>query len=353
MIETTQLKVFIIILNWNGLNDTLECLESVYKLAYSNFEVIVVDNASSDNSVEIIQKNYPQVIMIENKENLGFASGNNVAMRYAMEHYADYVWLLNNDAVVETDTLRNIVRTAESNSQIGMVSPVIYYYDKPNDLQYQGSYIIREKFSLLKVENIDKYNFESLNLELTLWGTALLIKRCVIESIGYLDEKYFAYVEDADYSIRANNMGFRNVIEFNAKIYHKRSRSTEGPKSNLQVFLRVRNIFFFWMKHLNRIKKISFLRHYLLYVISYAGGLKKENLHEASDACLDGAWSAFQNQGGSWLYMKKMPIFLKIAFYFCFSKHPYFWSMLLRGEFIKLASEVFKRIKIKIFSKVF
>lgn len=107
-------KVFIIILNWNGLEDTLECLESVFKLDYPNFEVIVGDNGSTDESVAIIRKTYPQVIMIENKENLGYTGGNNIAMHYAMDHLADYVWLLNKDAVVEKDTLSKLVRSAET-----------------------------------------------------------------------------------------------------------------------------------------------------------------------------------------------------------------------------------------------
>lgn len=98
-------KVYIIILNWNGLKDTLECLESVFKLDYLNFEVIVVDNGSTDDSVNVILKTYPQVRLIENRENLGYTGGNNIGMRYAIERDADYIWLLNNDTIVEEDTL--------------------------------------------------------------------------------------------------------------------------------------------------------------------------------------------------------------------------------------------------------
>lgn len=106
-------KVFIIIVNWNGLKDTLECLQSVFKQDYPNFEVIMVDNGSKDNSVQVIRNAYPQIILIENKENLGYTGGNNVGMHYAVNSGSDYVWLLNNDTVVEPDTLSKLVAAAK------------------------------------------------------------------------------------------------------------------------------------------------------------------------------------------------------------------------------------------------
>ena len=115
--DRTELPlIYIIILNWNGLQDTLECLGSILKMDYPNFRVVVVDNNSTDNSVDIIRKAHPQVSLIENKENLGYTGGNNTAMRYAMQHSADYVWLLNNDTTVEADTLSKLVFAAEESS---------------------------------------------------------------------------------------------------------------------------------------------------------------------------------------------------------------------------------------------
>src|ERR1039457_4136566 len=142
-------KVFIIVLNWNGLKDTLECLDSVFKLEYPNFEVIVVDNASTDNSVEVIREKFQQVILIENKENLGFTGGNNTGIRHALQLGTDYFWLLNNDTVLEPDTLSRIVVTADNDSTIGMISPVVHYHEDPLVIQNCGCYIDWESQKLI------------------------------------------------------------------------------------------------------------------------------------------------------------------------------------------------------------
>ena len=101
----------------------------------------MVDNGSKDDSVRVIRENYPQVIMIENKENLGYSGGNNIAMSYAMQNDADYMWLLNNDAIVEVDTLSKLVDIGENSPNVGILSPIIYYYDQPNMIQFCGSFV--------------------------------------------------------------------------------------------------------------------------------------------------------------------------------------------------------------------
>src|SRR3989338_5520706 len=106
-------KISIIILNWNGLKDTLACLETVFKIDYPNFDVAVVDNASSDGSASVVKERFPQAHFIQNKENLGFAEGNNVGMRVALENGADYIFILNNDTVVDKDILNAFVRAAD------------------------------------------------------------------------------------------------------------------------------------------------------------------------------------------------------------------------------------------------
>lgn len=336
--------VYIIILNWNGLQDTLECLESVFKLDYSNFKVVVVDNDSVDDSVTAIRKACLQVTLIKNIKNLGYTGGNNVAMRYAMEHGADYMWLLNNDTVVETNTLRKLVDTAENSSEIGMVSPVIYFFESEK-IQFFGSYIDWAVPEILLFTNYSSLEQEQKCKSISLWGTALLIKRSVVEKIGYLEDKYFAYHEDEEYSIRANKAGFRNMVQPQATIYHKNSRSTVSALSPMQTFLRVRNKYFLWMDHLQGIKRVNYLRHYLGYSIGYAGTLKKENLNRSVEACFGGVWAAFHGIGGPWDETIKMPIWLKKIFICFCSWHPYFWVSLLKGDFFYIVSDVYKRTK--------
>jgi hypothetical protein len=341
-------KVFIIILNWNGLEDTLECLGSVLKLAYPNFEVIVVDNGSMDNSVEVIRSTYPQVTLIENKENLGYTGGNNIAMRYAMDHGADYMWLLNNDTIVEPDTLSKIVDTAESDPKIGLVSPVIYYYGEPDKIQFCGSYVDYDNFSIRHAESIESWREMNTRQIVSLWGTALLVKSNAVKKIGYLNEKYFAYHEDGEYSIRAFKAGYRNIVQQEARVYHKDSRSTGSSRAPMQVFLRVRNLYFLWMDSLNGLRKVRYFRRFLANIISYTAALRSEHLVEAADACLDGAWAGIRGIGGPWDRATKMPRVLKKTFYFLCSWHPYFWASLLRGEFLNIFSEARKRVKLRL-----
>jgi len=339
-------KVFIIILNWNGLKDTLECLESVYKLDYPNFEVIVVDNGSADNSLTVIRENYRQVMMIESKENLGYTGGNNVGMSYAMQNGADYMWLLNNDTIVEADTLSKLVSTAESSPEVGIISPIIYYYDQPDKIQFWGDYLDWKKFEVLKVENLESWDDinEMHGKTISLWGTALLIKRDIIEKLGYLNSKYFAYHEDCEYSIRVAKAGYKCIIEPEAKLYHKDSRSTGSRKTPFQVYFRVRNYYFLWMENVEGLTRLTYFRKFLAESISYAGFLMGEKLDESADACFDGAWCAIRNIGGPWSGKIKMPYLMKKIF----SWHPYFWANLIRGKFMNVAFEILKRAKIRV-----
>mgnify|MGYP001563305766 FL=1 len=339
-------KVFIIILNWNGLQDTLECLESVYKLEYSNFEVVVVDNGSSDDSVKVIRNAYPQVTLIENDKNLGFTGGNNIAMRYAMRHGCDYMWLLNNDTIVESDALCKIITAAEKSLDIGLVSPVIYYYDKPDKIQFCGCYIDWKDLSISSVSDIVILDQVCKERQISLWGTALLIKRCIIEQVGYLNEKYFAYYEDYEYSTRVANADYRNIVQREAKVYHKGSGSTSGQESPIQVFLRTRNLYFFWMDNLKGLRKINYFKKYIAHTILYATSLNN-NLPESADACFNGAWAAIRGIGGPWDKSASMSGSLKKVFYFICSWHPYFLTALLQGDFLNIISKTFKRVKAK------
>lgn len=341
-------KVFIIILNWNGLNDTLECLESVFKLTYEHFEVVVVDNGSTNDSVAVIRKAYPGLNLIENKINLGYTGGNNIGIRYAIGRSADYIWLLNNDTIVEPETLGHLVAVAERSPDVGLVSPVIYYYNDPDKIQYSGSYIDWKKFLFPNVKNRERLRIETTNRNIFLWGTALFVKRSVVDSVGYLSDKYFAYWEDAEYSVRTAKGGYRNVIAYGVRVYHKDSGSTGGRESPIQLFLRLRNSYFFWMGNLKGFRRISYFRKYMADAISYAAAFRNEGLNECAEACLGGAWSAIWGIGGPWNSNVKIPFLMKQIS----SWHPYFWAGLLRGEIIKLTSEMFRRTMARIFENI-
>ena len=295
MICAVQPKVSIVILTWNGLQDTLECLNSVFMLDYPNFEVIVVDNASTDGAVQIIPEKYPQVVFLRNERNLGFTGGNNAAMNYSMEHGADYLWLLNNDTTVEPNCLTKIVLVAESASEIGLVSPQIRFYDAPDSVQFLGNYVDWTNYDFVDL----RQGSPPVDVDLTLWGTALLIKRSVVERIGVLNDQFFAYYEDQDYSLRALRAGFSTRVAADALIFHKDSRSTGSPRSPLAVFLRTRNRYLLWKDTLEGWQWRRYRRGFLADVITTTAELRRQGKPEAATACLDAYWSGVVGAGGN------------------------------------------------------
>jgi len=339
----TPPKVFIIILNWNGLHDTLECLASTYKLDYPNFAVILVDNGSTDNAVNIIRATYRQIIILENRENLGYAAGNNRGIRYALKNNAQYVWLLNNDTVVESNSLTRLIQTAESAPDIGLVSPVIHDYENSNTVQSSGTVIDLKEQMLSNLTQLDPCTPDKPP-HIILWGTALLIKRNVIDTIGFLNERYFAYYEDFDYCLRALQKGYRSLVDISSRVYHKDARSSGGRDSPLRWYLTTRNDYFFWMSRLNRLRKASYLRKYLSHSLSMIGMLQARQKYLAADACFDGVWNAMLGRAGPWHERLQMPGVMKRIL----SWHPSFWSHLLAADFLRISFQLCKRIKMRI-----
>jgi len=226
-------KVFIIILNWNGRADTIECLESLRKIGYRDYKIVVVDNGSTDGSADVIPKKYFQdVAFIETKKNLGFAGGNNIGINYALENDAEFILLLNNDTIVEPDFLTELVKAAQADDKIGIVGPMINFYDNRDTIWFGGG-----KINWLKTKGSHvSYGLQTTRSPLTagsdystgyLTGCCLLIKRKVIEKIGFLSEDYFLYYEDTDWCLRSRQAGFETVLAPAAKIYHKQSRSAQ------------------------------------------------------------------------------------------------------------------------------
>lgn len=221
-------KVFIIILNWNGCNDTIECIESLKKIDYPNFYVVVVDNASSDQSIDIIPRKYRDISFIEVKKNMGFAGGNNIGIKYALEHGAEYVLLLNNDTTVEPDFLSQLVEAAQ-NTGAGILGPKIYFYYERAKIWFGGGNInwLKTKGThahYMEIEKKEVIKKEPAETEYVS-GCCLLVKKEVIDKIGLLSEDYFLYYEDADWCLRAKKAGWHIIFVPAAKIFHKHSRS--------------------------------------------------------------------------------------------------------------------------------
>jgi GT2 family glycosyltransferase len=236
--------VGIVILNWNRPEHITACLRSVGCLDYPAFQTIVVDNGSTDGSPSIIRQQFPDVSLIENGRNLGFAAGNNVGISYLLGRGVDYVLLLNDDAEIAPDALHWLVRAGDSDPTIGVLGPTIYYYHPNNVIWSAGGMV--DKLGTAHHRSVDAVAQESdAVVEAArdvdyVTGCALLIKRQVIEAVGMLDERFFAYYEETEWCARARRAGFRVAYVPPARVWHKISQ-TERSHSCDYLYLMTRN----------------------------------------------------------------------------------------------------------------
>jgi GT2 family glycosyltransferase len=304
-------NVAVIILNWNGWKDTLECLESLYQISYTNFEVIVIDNHSHDESIQKIRKycngklevqsqffqyktdNKPikiieitnqendnlekslteqskvsidskRLILIKNDENYGFAEGTNIGIRFALKYLkSSYILLLNNDTVVDPEFLDEMIKIGESSKQIGFVGSKTYFYDRINMIQAAGGGNIdfqHAETPEIGFDQEDDGRYDQL-LELDyVGGACLLAKTNVIEKIGVLDTNYYMYWEDVDWCFNGREAGYKSVYAFKSKIWHKYGTSSKGY---FKTYYHNRNRLYFMRKHANKKVYHSFLYYYL------------------------------------------------------------------------------------------
>lgn len=222
-------KVFIIILNWNGWKDTIDCLTSLESINYpkNDFEIILIDNASTDDSLKNLKNSIPafknKITLVENKENLGFSGGNNIGIDYAQKNKADYTLLLNSDTVADPDFLKGLVLAGEGRKSAGIIAPKIYFFDEKKTIWFNGG-----KFSWVfgsdhidfgKIDNSETTGGQKKTEFIT--GCAMLVKSAVFKKAGLLDERFFLYYEDVDFSLRARKSGFECVVVEHSKVWHK------------------------------------------------------------------------------------------------------------------------------------
>jgi hypothetical protein len=224
-------KVAVILLNWNGKVDTLDCLESLQRVEYAAFEVIVVDNGSQDDSVAVIRARYPSVTVLETGANLGFSAGNNVGIIYALGHGADYILLLNNDTVVDPQLLAVLTQTSQNFPDSGFLGAKIYFFAEPRRIWYAGArwFPYKADFEHIGGNQIDNgVDWEKTEETAYACGCALFVRREVIESIGMLEPSFFALWEECDWCYRAQRQGFKTLFVPDAKVWHKVSASFSG-----------------------------------------------------------------------------------------------------------------------------
>lgn len=255
---------------------TVKCLRSIRKAKIKDFDlrVIVVDNGSTDQSMDKIQKENFKLKIIENKENLGYAEGNNVGIKYALENGADYVCLLNNDTRVDPDFLAELFKVAEKDSRIGIVGGKIYFergyefhkdWYKKNELSsviwYAGGQIDWQNVyaSHRGVDEIDNGQFDEESETDYVNGCLMLVKKEVFQKAGLLDRRYFLYLEDTDFSQKAKKAGFKTYFAPEAKIWHLNAGSS-GAGSKLQDYFITRNRLLFGLHWAPLRSKIALIK---------------------------------------------------------------------------------------------
>ena len=265
-------KVHIIILNWNGWDDTIECLESLYKINYPNYQVIVVDNASSNESIKKI-KDYSQglipiespfvdydkfnkpievieilreeavqpidhinkgkanefvkkLVLIKNEQNYGFPEGCNIGMKYALKQGSDFILLLNNDTVVDNNFLMELIKVAREFPNDGIFGSKVYFYKNPHKIQAAGGTINWWTGTIRVFSGYDKGQYEKIRSCDFVFGTSFLIRSEVINKISFMDSTFFFGVEEYDYCTRAKRAGFNILYVPKSVIWHKGGASS-------------------------------------------------------------------------------------------------------------------------------
>lgn len=266
--------VAIILVNFNSYSDTIECIKSIKNITYENYKIVVVDNGSTKGDEKSITFLKDNTYYIQSKINLGFSGGNNLGINFSKKKFSpDYYLLLNNDTIVKKDFLKFLVISAINNYNTGIICGKICYFDEPEVIWFAGGSFnkktgMADHIGYNKVDS----NFEPFEEEIEFaTGCMMLLPKFTIEKVGYLDEEYFLYAEDTDYSCRVRNAGLKIIYNNLSVIYHKVSKSSQN--NNLITYYMVRNNLYIIKKYSNK-KLYAYINEIILMLKSV---IKHEN----------------------------------------------------------------------------
>lgn len=296
-------KLYTIIVNWNGKTDTVACLTSLSKIDThdTQFRVIVVDNGSSDHSAEYIKKRHPWVTVISAGGNLGFTGGNNVGIRRAVSDGAQYVWLLNNDTIVDGNVLSFMDTFADP--KVGACGSKIYF--APGHEYHHHRYTSEERGRVFwyagglmdwdniyashrGVDEVDHGQFDSQEETPFITGCSFVVRTDVIRNVGMLDDAYYLYLEDLDWSVRIQKAGYKTMYVPSSVVWHINAGSTGKPGNPTHEYYMTRNRLVFGLRYAPIRTKIALLRESLGFLIGKSPLRKK--------AVLDGLFGRLGKQ---------------------------------------------------------
>jgi GT2 family glycosyltransferase len=251
--------IAVIILTWNQRDLTLDCLTSLFAMDYpsARLQVIVVDNGSSDGTAAAVRTQFAACTVLENSENLGFAEGNNVGIRHALQGAADYVMLLNNDTIVDGAMLVRLLEVIEQQPETGIVGPKMLYYDYPNVIWCAGNELGRRPWisRRLQAGELDSPGDLASREVDFITACGILLRREVVEQVGLFDARFYLYYEETDWCMRARRAGWRIRYVPAARLWHRVSASI-GPASPAIDYYMNRNVFLFVFKNTSKVQRL-------------------------------------------------------------------------------------------------
>jgi hypothetical protein len=275
-----QKKLAIVIINWNSFDLTSDTLASLSSTSYKNYDIIVVDNFSTDNSAAQLEKDFPSIILLRSDENKGFTGGNNLGFDYAINEGYEYVMMLNNDVAVESDFLEPLVVKLDMDEKIGGVQPLIYFYHD-RELIWNAGSRYNDIFGIpyiLGYYRKDKGQLQRKKQKSIDWitGCAFMIRTEVLKKVGVLKQDFFIYYEDVDLSFRIKEAGYALAYEASSVVYHKTGMSHKSKEKLKEGYLNPK------VHYLNARNRLFVLKEYtqkiaiptvILYQIIYFFGI--------------------------------------------------------------------------------
>ena len=295
-----MMHVSIVIVNWNGINDTCVALDSIQKLHAKDIhlDTIVVDNGSTNDSVSTLKKKYSWVRLLEMGKNLGFTGGNNVGIKAALDEGADFVWLLNNDTYIHPDSI--FLLDAFKDPQVGIAGSKIYFAkgheyhksryspaDRGKVLWYAGGKIDwRNMYASHRgVDEVDRGQYDQVESTEFVTGCSMMIASGVFKRVGLLDDAYYLYLEDVDFSLRVKRAGFKLVYYPKSVVWHVNAGSTGGPGNPVHEYYQTRNRLLAGMRYAPLRTKLALIKESLRFLFT-ASAVKRQAILDAAR----GAW---------------------------------------------------------------
>lgn len=287
-------RLLISILNWNGIEDTLKCIDSLGANGQMDWHVLVIDNGSTHDPRQTLHERFPLVECIRVDQNLGFAGGQNIGMKIAVDRGYETVMLLNNDCEIAPLAVEQMLSEIASNERTAAVSPLIYCSDRPEKPQIVSGWFDWPNHCTVRPSKPDVAT--PLGMATMLPGTVLMLRCAALSRIGFLDERYFAYYEDNDLSARIAASGYQAIFCKSAIALHSSRQVHEY--SEMALYLSARNARMFWREHTPGKYRSGLSRHLLAQSLYEMISLKKAGARDKCKAVSAGFWDGLLGRTG-------------------------------------------------------